>query len=82
MVRELLTTVPSESLHFHLRKVSSTNKYKVRFVAGGAPGQLDGERDEFRADAGRRRQAHHLPRREPQRHLAVPRDLVDHQRRV
>lgn len=51
-------------------------------VAGGAPRQLDGERDELRADAGRRRQAHHVPRREPERHHAQHGHLLDHQRRL
>lgn len=51
-------------------------------LTGGAPQQPDGQRAELRADPGRRRQADHVPRRQPQRHLALAGDLVDHQRRV
>lgn len=51
-------------------------------MAGGAPGQPDGERNELRAHAGRRRQAAHVPRREPQRYYALHGNVLDHQRRL
>lgn len=50
----------------------------VCVATGGASGQPDGERDELRADPGRRRQAHHLPGGEPERHHPQHGHLLDH----